>query len=265
MNVAYNMDCMEAMRQMPDKCVDLVVTSPPYDDLRSYNGYTFDWKIVIQELFRVVKDGGVVVWVVADQTKDGSESGTSFRQALFAKECGFNLHDTMIWVKDGFSFPDTNRYFNVFDYMFVFSKGSPNKANLICDRQNAYAGSKIHGTSRQRDGQLIANSGIKAGRFVRECGRRFNVWNIPSEKNNKTGHPAVFPIKIARDHILTWSDENDIVMDPFLGSGTTRMAAYDLNRQFVGFEIDKDYFDKQEERFKAHTAQMNMFIDFGAG
>lgn len=260
MNVAYNMDCMEAMRQMPDCCIDLVVTSPPYDDLRTYNGYVFDWKATIKELYRVMTDGGVAVWIVADQTKDGTESGTSFRQALWAKECGFNLHDTMIWEKDAFSFPDTNRYYGVFEYMFVFSKGPPKTANMICDRENLYAGCSIHGTSRQRDGTLKPNNGIKAGRSIPEKGRRFNVWRISAEKHNITGHPAVFPLKLAKDHILTWSNEGDVVMDPFLGSGTTRIAAYDTGRQFVGFEIDKDYFDKQEERFRAHTAQMSLFV-----
>lgn len=260
-SVAYNMDCLDAMRSMPDKCIDLVVTSPPYDDLRTYNGYSFDWKGTIKEIYRVMKDGGVVVWIVADQTKDGSESGTSFRQALWAKECGFNLHDTMIWNKGACAFPDTNRYANVFEYMFVFSKGKPKSSNIICDKQNKWAGGTIHGTERQSKGFTKPRSAVQTSKSVREFGPRTNVWNISPEKNNMTGHPAVFPIDIARDHILTWSNENDLVMDPFLGSGTTRIAAYDLNRQFVGYEINKEYYEKQEKRFNAHTAQMSIFLE----
>ena len=256
MNIAYNMDCLEAMRSMPDKCIDLVVTSPPYDDLRTYNGYSFDWKETIKEIYRVMKDGGVVVWIVADQTKNGSESGTSFRQAIWAKDCGFNIHDTMIWSKLSI-FPSPNRYLQGFEYMFIFSKGVPKTANLIRDRKNRNAGSVINGTKRDPDGHTRSLSGT--GGTVRECSERTNIWEIPSEHGNRTGHPAVFPIAIARDHIKTWSNEKDIVMDPFLGSGTTRIAAYDLNRQFVGFEIDPDYFQRQEERFNAHTAQTSLF------
>ena len=260
MNVVYNMDCLAAMREMPDTCIDLTVTSPPYDNLRDYHGYVFDWKGTIKELYRITKDGGVVVWIVNDQTLNGSETGTSFRQALFAMDCGFNLHDTMIWQKSGFSFPDTDRYYPIFEYMFVWSKGKLKTANMIADRLNLWGGTKIHGTSRQSDGTLKASNGI-GKRDVPEYGRRFNVWQISEEKNNQTGHPAVFPIALARDHIISWSNEGDTVLDPFLGSGTTRIAAYDLNRNFIGYEISKEYFEKQEERFAQHTAQMNLFID----
>jgi site-specific DNA-methyltransferase (adenine-specific) len=254
------MDCLDGMKQLPDKSVDLTVTSPPYDNLRDYNGYSFDWRKTIKELYRVTKDGGVVVWVVNDQTVDGSESGASFRQALYALECGFNLHDTMIWKKNGFAFPDSNRYYPVFEYMFVWSKGRPKTANMIVDRLNLWGGTKIHGTYRQPDGQLKPSNGI-GKRDVPEYGRRFNVWEISEEKNNRTGHPAVFPIQLASDHIKSWSNEGDTVLDPFLGSGTTRIAAYDLSRNFIGYEISKEYFDKQEERFARHTAQLNLFID----
>lgn len=260
LNVAYNADCLAAMREMEDECIDLTVTSPPYDSIRDYHEYTFDWKATIAELFRITKQGGAVVWIVNDQTVDGSESGTSFRQALWAKDCGFNLHDTMIWEKDGFQFPDNNRYFPVFEYMFVWSKGKPKAANMITDRKNLWSGTKIHGTSRQPDGQLKPSNGI-GKRDVPEYGRRTNVWKINAEKNNRTGHPAVFPIQLASDHIRSWSNEGDVVLDPFLGSGTTRIAAYDLNRQFIGFEISEEYFRLQEERFARHTAQMNLFID----
>lgn len=259
-SVAFCCDCVEGMKALPDACIDLTVTSPPYDNIRDYQGFVFDWQKTIAELFRVTKKGGVVVWIVSDQSVNGSETGTSFKQALYAKECGFFLHDTMIWRKDTFAFPDENRYYPIFEYMFVFSKGKPKTTNLIMDRENIHAGKKHHGSERQKDGLLKRRSSLKGNRVTMEIGRRYNVWDISSEKNNTTGHPAVFPYRLAADHIRSWSNEGDTVLDPFLGSGTTRIAAYDLNRKFIGYEISKEYFDKQEERFAAHTAQQSLFV-----
>ena len=261
MNIAYNADCLAAMREMEDECIDLTVTSPPYDNIRDYHGYTFDWKETIKELFRITKQGGaVVVWIVNDQTVDGSESGTSFRQALWAKDCGFNLHDTMIWNKGATSFPDSNRYLHCFEYMFVFTKGAPKSTHFITDRKNVCAGVKSSGTWRQKDGSVKPKTGTSV---YAEYGRRFNIWEQPPCQSNieRTGHPAQFPLRLASDHIRTWSDEGDTVLDPFLGSGTTRIAAYDLNRQFIGYEISEEYFRLQEERFARHTAQTSLFID----
>ena len=261
MNIAYNMDCLDGMKTLPDGQIDLTVTSPPYDNIRTYNGFSFDWRAVIKELYRITTSGGVVVWIVSDQTVNGSETGTSFKQALFAMECGFNLHDTMIWEKDSCAFPEATRYYPVFEYMFVWSKGKPKTFNPIEDRQNIYGGSKIAGTGRQRDGTLKPLN--KIGCDIKEFGSRFNVWHQSAEKNNKTGHPAVFPFALAADHIRSWSNEGDMVLDPFLGSGTTRIASYNLNRNFIGFEISKKYFDKQEERFARHIAQTNLFLEEG--
>lgn len=260
-NVAYNMDCAEGLKTLDDCCIDLTVTSPPYDGLRDYKGFSFDWHETIKQLYRITKDGGVVVWIVNDQTKDGSETGTSFRQALYAMECGFNLHDTMIWEKESCAFPEATRYYPNFEYMFVFSKGKPKTFNPIEDRKNMWAGQKVHGTFRNADGTLKCRSSTWKEVVCKDFGCRFNVWRINTEKNNKTGHPAVFPYQIARDHIISWSNEHDVVLDPFLGSGTTRIAAYDLNRQFIGYEISKEYFDKEEERFEMHASQMNLFLD----
>lgn len=257
MNKAYCTDCVAFMRTMGAESVDLTVTSPPYDGIRDYNGYTFDWKATIRELYRVTKRGGVIVWIVNDQTVDGSETGTSFKQALFAVECGFNLHDTMIWNKGSVSFPDSNRYFPCFEYMFVWSKGAPKAFNPISDRPNIHGGIALHGTWRQTDGSVKAKP--LHGTKVKEYGWRFNIWDIPPERNNKTGHPAVFPLRLAKDHILSWSNEGDVVFDPFLGSGTTRIAAYDLRREFIGTEISKEYFEKQEKRFAEYTSQTRMF------
>ena len=237
------------MSRMEDNSVDLTVTSPPYDNIRDYNGFSFDWKSTIQELYRITKNGGVVVWIVSDQTIDGSETGSSFKQALWAMECGFNLHDTMIWEKDSCAFPEATRYYPVFEYMFVWSKGKPKSYNPICDRKNKHSGESVHGSFRMSDGSLKGRSSTWKDSIIKENSVRFNVWHVSAEHKNKTGHPAVFPIQLAKDHIVSWSNEGDLVFDPFLGSGTTRIAAYDLNRNFIGCEISKEYFDKEEERF----------------
>ena len=255
----YNENCTDGMKRIESESIDLVVTSPPYDDLRMYTGYSFDFESVAQELYRVIKPGGVVVWIVSDATQDGSETGTSFKQALYFKEIGFNIHDTMIWRKDSFAFPESTRYYPVFEYMFIFSKGKPKSIHLIADRQNKYVGCYVHGTERQRDGSLKIQTGLKNGKHVKETGCRFNVWDISGEKNNKSGHPAVFPRAIARDHIISWSNRGDIVLDPFSGSGTTAIEAVNQGRDFIGFEISKEYYDKSIERINRETAQINIF------
>ena len=237
-NKIYNENCLDTMAKMSDNFIDLTVTSPPYDNLRTYNGYCFDFQAVAKELYRVTKQGGVVVWVVGDATVRGSESGTSFRQALFFKECGFNLHDTMIWEKTAM-LPTQDRYYAIFEYMFVFSKGKPNAMNLIDDKQNTAGGrvqkkDKCINKGKQETGE---------GTFIRkEFGRRTNIWRIPIGKNKETkGHPAVFPEQLANDHIVSWSNENDLVYDPFIGSGTTAKMAIQNNRKYIGSEISKEY------------------------
>lgn len=249
LNKIYNMDCLDGLKMLEDNCIDITVTSPPYDDLRNYNGFSFNFEGIATELYRVTKEGGVVVWIVGDSTKNGSETGTSFKQALYFKKIGFNIHDTMIWSKDTFTFPDKTRYGQSFEYMFVFSKGKVNKVNKIKDRKNKWFGTKVHGTSRNKNGETFRKSNHNKT-VVGEFGERFNVWNIPSEKNNKTGHPAVFPEKIANDHIISWSDESDIVLDPFVGSGTTPKMAILNNRNYIGFEISKEYVDIAEKRIE---------------
>lgn len=248
LNKIHNMNCLDGLKQMDDKTVDLTVTSPPYDDLRTYNGYTFDFENIAKELYRVTKDGGVVVWIVGDKTKNGSETGTSFKQALYFKDLGFNLHDTMIWNKGSCLFPDKNRYYQSFEYMFIFTKGKISTFNLLKDRKNKWHGVKIHGTSRRKDGSLVESNGVKVGREVKEHGVRFNVWEISPERKNRTGHPAVFPEQLAKDHILSWSNEGDVVMDIFMGSGTTAKMCKLTNRNFIGFEISKEYCDIAEKR-----------------
>lgn len=245
-------DCLELMKELPDKSIDLTVTSPPYDNLRSYKGYSFDFKNIAKELYRITKPGGVIVWVVGDQTINGSETGTSFKQALYFKEIGFNLHDTMIYDKGNCPFPEKTRYYNCFEYMFIFSKGKPKTFNPIQDRKNKCGGEKIQFTTlRQKNGKLKKTSAEinNTGRTIKEFGYRFNIWQISPGKGKSTLdgyaylHPAIFPEKLAEDHIISWSNEGDIVFDPFLGSGTTAKMAVLNNRHYIGFEISEEYFD----------------------
>ena len=252
-------DCLEVLRHMPENSIDLTVTSPPYDDLRAYNDKIKQWNFekfqsIARELYRVTKPGGCVVWIVNDATIGGSETGTSFKQALHFKECGFCLHDTMIWEKSS-AFQHKNRYIQNFEYMFVFSKGAKSQANLIRDRKNKWAGTKVHGTERQRDGSTKKISEKQKSKTVREYGARFNTWDIPPEKYNRTGHPAVFPVQLAEDHIFTWSNEGDTVLDCFMGSGTTGLACIKLKRKFIGIELDPQYFEIAKERIRSYENQ----------
>lgn len=240
----YQGDCSNITKHIPSSSVDLTITSPPYDNLRTYNGNIDSWsfdkfKNIAKELYRITKDGGIVVWVVGDATIKGSETGTSFKQALWFMECGFNLHDTMIYEKNSSTFParkNGNRYTQIFEYMFVFSKGKPKTHNLICDKKNKWAGYKDF-------------SG-KLKNPVPEYSPRNNIWKYTTSFNDKTGHPAVFPEKLAEDHILTWSNEGDVVLDPFMGSGTTGKMCLLNNRKFIGIELDEQYFSAAKKRIE---------------
>lgn len=251
----YNADCLDFMRCLPDGRVDLTVTSPPYDNLRTYNGNIDQWnfekfKLIAKELFRVTANGGVVVWVVSDATIKGNETGSSFRQALYFQECGFNLHDTMIWVKDGGGAVGSNKcYTQNFEYMFVFSKGTPKSINLIYDKPNLSYGVDKSGVGRRKaDGEKK----IEKRKPSKEFSRRNNWWYIPPQKGGD--HPAVFPLQLAKDHILSWSNENDTVFDPFLGSGTTGAAAVQTGRNFIGVELDEKYYKIANERISNELA-----------
>ncbi len=233
------------MARMPDNFIDLTVTSPPYDNLRTYNGYCFDFENVAKELFRVTKQGGVVVWVVGDATVKGSETGTSFKQALFFKEIGFKLHDTMIWAKESFSNPFPNRYHQTFEYMFVFAKDKLKTFNPIMDRKNKHGGSIVKSTVREADGTLSP----RTPKLIAEYGKRYNVWEQTVVKQ-KGGHPAPFPEQLANDHIISWSNEGDLIYDPFMGSGTTAKMAILNNRKYIGSEISEEYCKIAETRIK---------------
>lgn len=248
----YNEDCRDTMQRMikEEIKVDLVITSPPYDSLRNYNNsstWNFEiFKEIAQLLYDITADGGIVVWIVGDATINGSETGTSFKQALYFMECGFKLHDTMLFEKNSSSFPAKrtgNRYTQIFEYMFVFSKGKPKTAHLICDKENKWKNFTNWGknTIYNKDGELIPTNNIKP---VPEFSPRNNIWKYTVGFNiNEGKHPAVFPYQLAEDHILTWSNEGDLIYDPFTGSGTTASAALCNNRNFIGSEIDKTYFD----------------------
>lgn len=251
-NKIYNEDCLETMKRMPDNFVDMTLTSPPYDNLRDYKGYFFDFESIARELFRITKQGGVVVWVISDETSSGSESGSSFRQALYFKEIGFNLHDTMIWSKPTFTAVGalTSRYAPTFEYMFVFSKGKPKIFNPIKDRINKTHGDVKHGTIRQKDGTTKKQTSL--GKEIAEFGQRFNIWEINTEvSNTNREHPAQFPEQLAIDHIKSWSNEGDLIYDPMIGSGTTGKIAVLLKRNYIGSEISAEYTKLANERIKS--------------
>ena len=247
-NVCYLGDCLEVMKGIEDKSIDLIVTSPPYDNLRTYNGYTFNFEEIAKELYRITKDGGVVVWVVGDATIKGSETGTSFKQALYFKEIGFNLHDTMIYRKSN-PIPLThNRYEQHFEYMFVFSKGKPKTFNPILE-QCKTSGSYTH---RRNTGRAIESATRNRDEITltKETKYRGNIFEyvIGSKKGETGNHTAPFPEQLAEDHILSWSNERDTVLDPMAGSGTTLKMAKLNNRNAIGIEISEEYCKIASER-----------------
>ncbi len=264
----YEGDCLDVMRNLPADHIDLTVTSPPYDNLRTYNGFSFDFEGIARELYRITKPGGVVVWVVGDATINGSETGTSFRQALYFKDIGFNLHDTMIYAKDSCPFPEINRYYPSFEYMFVLSKGKPKTTNLIADKPNRRYGEKVaSSTHRQPDGTTRNMSAAKLdpNRKVKQYGVRGNVWTYSPGYKKSTpdsiayNHPAIFPEALARDHIISWSNPGDLVLDPFAGSGTTLKMAEKLGRDSIGIEISGEYCEIIRQRMKDIDAQQRLF------
>jgi DNA modification methylase len=245
-------DCLERMKEIESGSVDLTVTSPPYDNLRTYNGNNalwsdFVWRSVINDLYRITKDGGCVVWVVGDATIRGSETGSSFRQALYAKEIGFNLHDTMIYEKGFVAFPESVRYNSKFEYMFIFSKGKPKTFKGIKDHKNVSAGRKVTGFDRSPDGSRGKRTGL--GRVCPDFSLRGNVWKMWNQSRGEhTKHPATFPYQLPHDHIISWSNDSETVFDPFMGSGTTGVAAINTGRKFIGIELDEHYFQIAQNR-----------------
>jgi DNA modification methylase len=262
LNTVHCADCLDIMKQLPDKCIDLTVTSPPYDNLRTYNG-SLNWSFKIfqdiaKELLRITKDGGVIVWVVADATIDGSETGTSFKQALYFKEIGFNLHDTMIWLKPGFSAVGAlqSRYGPVFEYMFILSKNKIGIFNPLKDRKIKHENKKLTGTIRNKDGSTKRMSNEGKINCLNGYGIRYNVWEYCPEQNE---HPAPFPVKLVNDHILSWSNPGQTIFDPFAGSGTTAIACLETGRNYICIEKEPSYVEIINNRIATWKEQGRMF------
>lgn len=262
---------VEQMRlHIPDNFCDLTVTSPPYDNLRNYKGFSWDCDALIKELYRATKTGGIVMWNVADGTIDGSESLTSFKQAIKFVEAGFKLHDTMIYEKGNFSNPSSTRYHQIFEYMFVFSKGKPKTFNPIKDKKitgmdnpdHARIGTFGKNTVRQKDGTM-KDRGQR--QVYGEYGMRTNIWRMLTAGQTRPGkaveHPAKMPNAMARDHIISWSNPGDTVFDPFAGSGTTGVEALQLGRKFVGIELAQEYYDICDKNCRDYLALANLIIE----
>lgn len=248
-------DCLEVMKDWPDNYIDLVVTSPPYGEIRSYNGTRVDCRDLSVGLYRVLKDGAVCVWITKDQTVKGDESGESFRQALSFKSIGFYLHDTMIYAKTGVNYPNPARYHDSFEYMFVFSKGKPKTINLIRDWKNNTAGDRSSGRCRQYDdSQRLRSETFENS--ISDVGIRQNIWVYNTGFNHSTKdaiafeHPAIFPELLVADHIRSWSNKGDLVLDPMNGSGTTTKMAAILKRRYLGIDISEKYCEIARMRLK---------------
>ena len=245
-------DNVDIMKQMPDNCINLTVTSPPYDDLRKYNGYNFDFPTTAQELFRVTKHGGVVVWVVNDKTVNGSETLTSFKQALYFKDIGFNLHDTMIYAKSSYMPLTHNRYEQQFEYMFILVKHKLETWNPIMVECLTY-GTKRNRRSSKANETTYAERKREGKTIVNRLKQHGNIFYYNVGKNDKTAHNAPFPEQLAHDHIISWSNEGDIVFDPMCGSGTTCKMAKLLKRNYVGIDCSHEYVDISNNRLNELT------------
>ncbi|MBE9221691.1 site-specific DNA-methyltransferase [Cyanobacterium stanieri LEGE 03274] len=257
-------NCTEIMKQFESNSIDLTVTSPPYDNLRSYNGYIFPFEEIAQELFRITNNGGVVVWVCADATINKTETGTSFEQALFFKKIGFNLHDTMIFQKQN-PIPQIyrKRYNNVFEYMFVFSKGEVKTHNPI-KVKCLHGGLELNGTT-YKNYSKGKQKREKLAKPVQKEKIKGNIWQYvvgkKAEDQEAKAHPAPFPCALAKDHIISWTNKGDIVLDPMCGSGTTCKSAYQLERQYIGIDISGEYCDLARERVKNSNLQLSLNLD----
>lgn len=255
-------NCVDVMKKFEENSIDLTLTSPPYDNLRTYKGFVFPFEEIAKELYRITKEGGIVVWVVNDATIQGSETGTSFKQALYFMEVGFNLHDTMIFQKTN-PIPQIyrKRYNGIFEYMFVFSKG-PVKTHNPIKIDCLHAGLELKGTTyknyskgeqkRKKMAKPVKNKKIKGNIWEYVVGKK-------AEDQEAKGHPAPFPMALARDHINSWSNEGDIVLDPMNGSGTTCLSALQLGRNYIGIDMSKEYCELARQRIEEYERQHRLF------
>ena len=253
---------LDILKEYPDGFFDMVLTSPPYDNLRDYEGYTFEFEPLAHELYRVLKDGGVCVWVVNDATVNGSETLTSFKQAIYFKDVvGFNVHDTMIYKANGTGAKGSNlSYWQAFEYMLVLAKGKPLTVNRIADKKSIWSGTKSWSSGKTKDrGNRSACQHVNAKISIRDNVWIYNVATHLASENIAFQHPAIFPEKLAEDHILSWSNPGDIVLDPMCGSGTTCKMAVKHQRQYVGIDCAEKYCQIAEERIRKFTQQTNMF------
>lgn len=248
----YNNNCLNTLDELikDNREVDCIITSPPYDNLRNYKNtseWNFDvFKSVAEKIYKILKKGGVLVWIVSDQTIKGSETGTSFKQALYFKDLGLNLHDTMIWQKKD-PIPLThNRYEQCFEYMFILSKGKPKTFNPIrvpCKTvgfKRRHSSNKENGSAVRNREEITENKKDKIKK---------NIWDF-AVAHTRYNHPAIFPLNLIKDHVLSWTNEGDIILDPFMGSGTTGVACRDLERDFIGIELVDEYFNIAKERIE---------------
>ena len=255
-------NCVEVMKKFDDNFIDLTLTSPPYDNLRTYKGFVFPFEEIAQELYRITKEGGIVVWVVNDATIKGSETGTSFKQALYFNQIGFNLHDTMIFQKTN-PIPQIyrKRYNGIFEYMFVFSKGKVKTHNAI-KIDCLHAGLKLNGTTYKNYSKGEQKRG-KMAKPVKKQKIKGNIWEyvVGKKKEDQAakGHPAPFPMALARDHINSWTNEGDLVLDPMNGSGTTCLSALQLGRDYIGIDMSKEYCELAKSRIKEFEQQPRLF------
>lgn len=257
MNQIINGNCIEVMATLPGNYIDLTVTSPPYDNLRDYNGYDFNFEGIANQLYRITKQGGVVVWVVGDATIKGSETGTSFRQALYFKGIGFNLHDTMIYEKGGFNYPPRYRYYQQFEYMFIFAKGNVTTFNPLMVERTGHVGYSV-GTDKRGNKKTIEYNKDKTNRIAG------NIWRINNHGKNASSdelayqHPAIFPEKLANDHIISWSNAGDLILDPMCGSGTTCKMAMVNKRNYIGIDISEEYCEIARRRLAETELQQSI-------
>jgi site-specific DNA-methyltransferase (adenine-specific) len=257
----YCDDCRNTLKKLikNDIKVDLIVTSPPYDNLRNYNN-SLEWnfeifKEIADQLYTILNMGGVIIWIVNDKIVDGSKTLTSFKQALYFKSIGFNVNDVMIWNKNN-PMPQIphNRYTSAFEYMFCFSKGKPKTFNgieLPCKNKGRKA------STFKSIGGHDDNKSVEKNRITKDTKLAPNVWNYNIGGKNY-GHPAIFPLSLAKDHIVSWSNPNDLVMDCFMGSGTVGVACQELNRKFIGIEKVPKYYRIAEERLKENSEQTKL-------
>jgi site-specific DNA-methyltransferase (adenine-specific) len=256
-NKIYCGDNIELCKEIDDNNIDLTITSPPYSNIRKYQGFSWDFEKLAKELYRVTSDGGIVCWIINDQYIKGGRDLQSFKQAIYFKEtCGFTIHDVMIYQKSGFNFPANNRYHQVYEYILVLTKGKIKTFNPLMDRKNAYPGQKAHGLHRGADENSYQDmSQIIKAKPAGEYGKRYNVWYVKVGKRKGVAqndiaykHPAIFPESLCGDLIKSFSNENDLIFDPFMGSGTVAIVCNNLKRNFLGLEISQEYCDIANKR-----------------